>query len=105
MNKALNKYVNDIIAIAGANNKSWDVGSNMFITNAKNVGIEGAPYYPGADHLDWAAVAAALAPITPATEADMLNTFAKDYRAHMSEVIAARKVGDYVKAIEVMTHE
>lgn len=105
MNKALNKYVNDIISIATANDKSWDVGSNMFITNAKNVGVDGAEHYPGADHLDWAAIATALAPITPATEADMLNTFAKDYREHMSEVIAARKVGDYVKAIEVMTRE
>lgn len=102
MNKALNKYVNDIIAIAGANDMPWDVGSNMFLANAKNVGIDGAEHYPGADHLDWAAIADELAPITPATEADMLNTFAKDYRAHMAEVIAARKVGDYAKAVEVM---
>ena len=105
MNKALNKYVNDIIAIAGANDKSWDVGSNMFIANVKNVGIEGAEYYHGADHLEWAAIAAKLGPITPETEADMLNTFAKCYRAHMSEVIAARKVGDYVRAIWVMASE
>ena len=105
MNKSLNKYVNDIISIAGANDKSWDVGANMFIANAKNVGVEGAEHYPGADHLDWAAIAADLAPITPAAEADMLNTFSKDYRARMSEVIAARKEGDYAKAIEVMTRE
>lgn len=105
MNKKLNRYVNDIIAISGANDVSWDVGANMFITNAKNVGVEGAEHYKGADHLDWAAVAAELAPITPAAEADMLNTYCADYRQHMAEVIAARKVGDYAKAIEVMTCE
>lgn len=43
MNKKLNRYVNDIIAIAGANDKSWDVGCDMFLANVKNVGKDGLP--------------------------------------------------------------
>lgn len=105
MNKNLNKYVNDIIAIAGANNTAFDVGADMFMANAANVGIEGAAHYAGADHLDWAAVAADLAPLIPADVSDMVATFTKDYRERMDEVIAARKLGDYAGAVEVMTRE
>ena len=36
INKSLNKYVNEIIAIAGANDVSWDVGCNMVLANVKN---------------------------------------------------------------------
>lgn len=103
-NTTLHRYVNDIIAIAGANDKSWDVGCNMFLANVKNNGNPDAPHYAGADHLDWSAVAAEIGPFAPSDETDMLRTFAADYRAHMSEVIAARKAGDYTKAIEVMVN-
>lgn len=105
MNKSLNKYVNDIISIAAANDVAFDAGADMLLANAKNSGVEGAPHYPGADHLDWDAVAADIAPITAATEVDMVQTFTDDYRERMDEVIAARKVGDYAKAVEVMTRE
>lgn len=101
MNKALNGYVNEIIAIAGTNDVGWDVGVNMFLANVKNHGVEGAPYYKGAD-LDWGAVAAELGPITPAVEADMINTYCADYRKNMKKVIALRKAGDYEGAKEVM---
>ena len=39
INKKLNKYVNEIIAIAGANDVSWDVGCNMFLANVKNYAV------------------------------------------------------------------
>ena len=101
MNKALNGYVNEIIGIAGANNVGWDVGVNMFLANVKNYGKEGAPYYAGAN-LDYGKVGDKLGPITPAIEADMINTYCADYRKHMDEVIACRKVGDYEGAKAVM---
>ena len=97
MNKKLNKYVNEIIAIATANDKSWDVGCNMFLSNVKARQL----IYPGAD-LNWEAVAAEFGEFTQADEADMLNTFREDYRAHMSEVIALRKEGKYEEARKVM---
>ena len=59
INKKLNKYVNEIIAIAGANDTIWDVGCNMFLANVKNYDQPDAPYYKGAD-LDWPEVAAEL---------------------------------------------
>lgn len=101
MNKALNGYVNEIIAIAGTNDVSWDVGVNMFLANVKNHGKEGAPYYEGAN-LDWGDVASELGLITPAVEADMINTYCADYRKNMKKVIALRKAGDYEGAKEVM---
>ena len=100
-NKKLNKYVNEIIAIAGANDVSWDVGCNMFLSNVKNYGVEGAPYYAGAD-LDWPDVAAELCPFSTEDERDMLQTFREDYNAHMDEVIALRKAGRYGEAARVM---
>ena len=101
MNKKLNKYVNEIIAIAAANDKSWDVGCNMFLANVKNYGNPDAPYYSGAD-LDWPDVAKDLAPLDATSEADMLNTFRADYKAHMAEVIALRKEGKYEEVRKVM---
>lgn len=97
MNKALNKYVNEIIEIATANDKEWDEGSNMFLSNVK----AGREIYPGAD-LDWPAVAAEIGPFTQTEEADMLDTFKEDYSAHMAEVIALRKEGKYDEARKVM---
>ena len=99
-NKALNPYVNDIIAIAGANDVSFDGGANMFLANA----AAGRNEYPGADHLDWGEVAQAIGPISDEARADMLNTFVFDYRANMSKVIAAREAGDYGKAVEIMAN-
>lgn len=97
MNKSLNKYVNEIIEIATANDKPWDVGCNMFLSNVKS----GEENYPGAD-LDWSAVASEMGEITPEAEADMLDTFKGDYSAHMAEVIALRKEGKYDEARKVM---
>lgn len=102
MNKALNGYVNEIIAIAGTNDVSWDVGVNMFLANVKNYGVEGASHYEGADYLDWGVVGEKLGNITPAVEADMINTYCADYRKNMKKVIALRKAGDYEGAKEVM---
>ena len=98
MNKALNPYVNDIIAIAGANNMEWDEGVDMFLANVKARENK----YSGADHLDWDVVAGEIGPITPAEEADMRRTYCEDYRARMSEVIALRRTGRYGEAVEVM---
>lgn len=104
MNKALNKYVNEIISIAGTNDVGWDVGVNMFLANVKNHGKDGTPYYKGADELDWAAVGAELAPFTDADEADMINTYCADYRENMKLVQAARMSGDYDRAVEIMVN-
>lgn len=104
INKKLNKYVNEIIAIAGANDVSWDVGCNMFLANVKNYDKPDAPYYAGAD-LDWPDVAAELCPFSAEDERDMLQTFRDDYNAHMQEVIALRKEGRYDEAARVMCGE
>lgn len=94
MNKKLHKYVNEIIDLGTAANMGWKEGVNMFLANVKNAGQEGAPHYGGADHLDWAAIGAELAPFTDADEADMINTFNADYTAHMTEIIDLRSAGD-----------
>lgn len=102
MNKFLHPYVNEILSIADENNTTWDVGSNMFLTNIKNVGKDEAPYYAGADDIDFAKLADELGEIDFKTEADMLQTFRTDYKAHMAEIIALRKEGKYAEAAMVM---
>ena len=100
-NNSLNKYVNEIIAIAKANDTTWDVGCNMFLANVKNYDKHDAPYYPGCD-LDWPDVAAELCPFTAEDERDMLQTFREDYKAHQEEIIALRTEGKYDEAVKVM---
>lgn len=104
INKKLNKYVNEIIAIAGANDVSWDVGCNMFLANVKNYDKPDAPYYAGAD-LDWPDVAAELCPFSAEDERDMLQTFREDYKAHQEEILALRAEGKYEEAARVMCGE
>lgn len=104
MNKKLNKYVNEIISIADANDVGWDVGVNMFLANVKNHGGDGLPHYAGADGLDWAKVGAELAPFTAEDEADMVNTYCEDYRRNMKLVQAAQMSGDYDRAAEIMVN-
>lgn len=101
MDKTLNAYVNEIIAIAIANDKPWDVACNMFLANVKNCDIPGACYYHGAN-IDYNKVAKDIGEITPEREADMLNTYKEDYNKNMSKVIAFRKKGDYESAKKVM---
>ena len=101
MDKTLNAYVNEIIAIAIANDKPWDVACNMFLANVKNHDDPNACYYPGAQ-LDYDKVAKDIGEITPEREADMLNTYKEDYTKNMSEVIACRKKGDFIGAQSVM---
>ena len=86
----LKKYVNEIIDIAEANNMSWDIGKDMFIANIRNCGVEGAPYYPGA-YADYATLKLKLEAMTDEEVADMKNDFDYWYRAHMDEIIRARK--------------
>ena len=98
MNKALNPYVNDIIAIAGENDVSWSIGVDMFLTNLRSK----KNLYKGADHLDWEEIANDIGPLEPSIRADMVNTFNENYRKNMSKIIAFRKAGKYEKVIEIM---
>ena len=52
----LKNYKNEINAIAIANDMPWDVGKDMFVANIQNAGGEGAPYYAGADKVDYKAL-------------------------------------------------
>ena len=105
MNKKLHKYVNEIIDLGSAANMGWKEGVNMFLSNVKNAGQEGAPHYGGAEHLDWKAVAREIGPFDDGDEADMINTFNADYTAHMAEIIDLRFAGDWDGVRAVMCGE
>lgn len=82
MMKLIN-YKEEIRAISRANDVSWDVARDMFLANVRNAGVDGAPYYPGADQVDYKALQAELpAPGTQAY-ADMCNEFNRDFKAGM----------------------
>lgn len=102
MNKFLNPYVNEIIAIAGKNNVSADVGPNMFLQNVLNAGVDGAPYYEGADDIDFAKLKSELGTLSDVDRQDILQTYDECYDAHKDEVIALRKEGKYAEAAMVM---
>ena len=86
----LKEYVNEIIAIAEANDMSWDIGADMFIANIRNSHDIGAPYYPGA-FVDYPALHPELQAMTAEEVAEMKNEFDAWYRAHADEIRAARK--------------
>lgn len=98
MNKALNKYVNEIIAIGIANKLDWNKGINMFLSNVKAQ----SNIYKGADTLDWSAIAKDLGTISDVAEADMINTFIADYHKNHSEIIALRREGKYNEVRKLM---
>lgn len=84
------EYINEIFDIAVANNMPWDVGADMFLANIRNAGQEGLPYYAGAE-IDYFALQGALFCMTAQEVADMKNEFNEFVRAHIGEIIEARK--------------
>ena len=86
----LKKYVNEMIDIAEANHMAWDIGLDMFMANIRNCGEEDAPHYAGA-FVDYPALKLQLEDMTPKQVSEMKNDFAYWYRAHMDEIIRARK--------------
>lgn len=86
----LKEYVNEIIAIAEANDMSWDIGADMFVANIRNSGDPEMPYYKGA-FLDYPALKPELEAMTDEAVADMKNEFAAWYREHAEEIRKARR--------------
>lgn len=74
-------YKKEIIAIAKANDKPWDVARDMFLANVRNAGNGELPHYPGADEVDYAALKDALPALGTQAYADMCNEFNRDFRA------------------------
>lgn len=85
----LKEYVNEIIAIAEANDMSWDIGADMFIANIRNSGDPELPYYKGA-FVDYETLKLFIEDMTDEEIADMKNEFAAWYREHADEIRKAR---------------
>lgn len=86
----LKKYVNEIIDIAEANGMGWDIGKDMFLANIRNCGDETKPHYPGA-YVDYPALKLRLEAMTDEEVTEMKNDFDYWYRAHIEEIVRARK--------------
>lgn len=78
----LKNFEKEIVSIAKANDMSWDIGLDMFIANIQNAGVEGAPYYAGAN-VDYAALKPEWMAMTNIDKADAKNEFNVWYRSHM----------------------
>lgn len=85
----LHDYVQEIFDISAANDVSWDVGKDMFLTNIRNAGQEGMPCYPGVEGLDYAI-------LKPHYEelADSAVEFVLLVQKRYSEIVEAREAGD-----------
>ena len=86
----LKKYVNEIIDIAEANDVSWADGKDMFLANIRNCGDEALPHYPGA-YVDYPALKLQLEAMSDKQISEMKNDFDYWFRAHATEIRAARK--------------
>lgn len=74
-------YREEIRAISRENNVGWDVARDMFLANIRNVDIEGAPHYAGADQVDYKALQAEIPALGTQEYADMCNEFNRDFKA------------------------
>lgn len=69
-------YVNEINAIAMANDKPWDVGRDMFINNIEDAGREDDQYfYHGADEVDYKALKVEWDKLSAQEKVDAKNEF------------------------------
>ena len=79
----LMEYKEEIIAIARANDVSWDVGRDMFLANIKNAGEDALPYYEGAEEVDYLALKADCPEQGTEGYAAMCNDFNRDFEAEI----------------------
>ena len=96
----LHTYTNEIIAIAKAQNVSWDIGADMFIQNIRNAGQNGLPYYKGAEHIQYEAMKDYIKELELSKPA-----FCEAYRKHNAEIIPLRKDGKYDEVKKIMEGE
>jgi hypothetical protein len=74
-------YKKEIIAIAKANDVSWDVARDMFLANIRNAGGVELPGYPGAEEVDYLALQAQTPAQGTQEYADLCNAFNEAFRA------------------------
>ena len=79
----LMEYKEEIIAIARANDVSWDVGRDMFLANIRNAGQDALPYYEGAEEVDYLALKEELPQQGTEEYAEMCNAFNRDFEAEI----------------------
>lgn len=76
----LTTHCKSIIAIAKAANVMWTVAVDMFVANILNAPNEAAPYYPGADDVDYKSLNKVWCGMTLQERANAMNEFASWYR-------------------------
>ena len=86
----LMEYKEEIIAIARANDVSWDVGRDMFLANIKNAGEDALPYYEGAEEVDYLALKEELPEMGTPEYAELCEDFNREFR----EAMDAEQPGD-----------
>ena len=93
----LMEYKEEIIAIARANDVSWDVGRDMFLANLENAGVEGAPHYAGADGLDYTALGKEWGAMSAEEQRAQKTMYNEVTRSHYTDLAECRRNGDREK--------
>ena len=78
-------YREEIVAIAKANDVSWDVGRDMFLANIRNAGDHALPYYQGANEVDYLALKEQLPRQDTAEYAEMCREFNRAFEAAVGD--------------------
>ena len=94
----LHTYVNEVFDIAKEHDMSWDIGADMFLANIRNAGEEGRPYYPGAEHMDYAALKEHHDEL-----ASSMGDFVEAVRKYIEEIAILRRKGDREAAVRLIS--
>jgi hypothetical protein len=96
MNMKLHAFVNEILDIGKENKVDYDVATNMFLNNIKDVNDPSDQYkYHGADRMNYLS----LKPLLEQFE-DEKNDFYAAFAKNREKVMEARNNGDYEGAIK-----
>lgn len=95
--KKLHDYVNAIFDIAHANDVAVDVAKDMFLTNIRNVGVEGATYYEGARTIHYDMLVEHLHELEASQGA-----YDAAVREHYQEIVQLRKEGKREEAVGLL---
>lgn len=95
--KNFTEYLWEMWDIAGENDMDVGVGRDMFWANLNNHGVEGAPHYSGADHLDYAKLSAEWKSMTEEEQWEQKILCGHISRKCYNALVKARKEGDREK--------
>ena len=87
-------YAWEIFEIAKEQDMDVGVARDMFVANMQNVGVEGAPYYAGAEDIDYEALGAEWEAMDSEAQHKAKEEFRELTKNHYTELTECRRKDD-----------